>query len=86
MLFRSGNELLLNVELARVRDLRGAFAPIVVEGRLTPESVEGGHLIVSFSLAHLSPSLFTHPLSSLSVGVGGLAVMGDGFLDWHDGD
>ena len=40
----AGNELLLNVELARVRDLRGAFAPIVVEGRLTPESVEGGHL------------------------------------------
>ena len=40
----TGNELLLNVELARVRDLQGAFAPIVVEGRLTPESVEGGHL------------------------------------------
>ena len=40
----AGNELLLNVELARVRDLQGAFAPIVVEGRLTPESVEGGHL------------------------------------------
>ena len=40
----AGNELLLNVELARVRDLQGAFAPIVVEGRLTPESIEGGHL------------------------------------------
>ena len=40
----AGNELMLNVELARVRDLQGAFAPIVVEGRLTPESVEGGHL------------------------------------------
>ena len=40
----AGNELLLNVELARVRDLQGAFAPIVVEGRLTPESDEGGHL------------------------------------------
>ena len=40
----AGNELVLNVELARVRDLRGAFAPIVVEGRLTPESVEAGHL------------------------------------------
>ena len=40
----AGNELVLNVELARVRDLRGAFAPIVVEGCLTPESVEGGHL------------------------------------------
>ena len=40
----AGNELLLNVELARVRDLQGAFAPIVVEGSLTPESIEGGHL------------------------------------------
>ena len=40
----AGNELVLNVELARVRTLQGAFAPIVVEGRLTPESVEGGHL------------------------------------------
>ena len=40
----AANELILNVELARVRDLQGAFAPIVVEGRLTPESVEGGHL------------------------------------------
>ena len=40
----AGNKLLLNVELARVRDLQGAFAPIVVEGRLTPESDKGGHL------------------------------------------
>ena len=40
----AGNELVLNVELARVRTLQGAFAPIVVEGRLTPESVEGRHL------------------------------------------
>ena len=40
----AGNELILNVELARVRSLQGAFAPIVVEGRLTPESVKGGHL------------------------------------------
>ena len=40
----AGNELVLNVELAQVRDLQGAFAPISVEGRLTPESVEGGHL------------------------------------------
>ena len=40
----AGNELILNVELARVRSLQGAFAPIVVEGNLTPESVEGGHL------------------------------------------
>ena len=40
----TGNELILNVELARVRSLQGAFAPIVVEGNLTPESDEGGHL------------------------------------------
>ena len=40
----AGNELVLNVELARVQTLQGAFAPIVVEGRLTPESIEGGHL------------------------------------------
>ena len=40
----AGNELILNVELARVRSLQGAFAPIVVEGHLTPESDEGGHL------------------------------------------
>ena len=40
----AGNELILNVELARVRSLQGAFAPIVVEGNLTPESNEGGHL------------------------------------------
>ena len=40
----AGNELILNVELARVQSLQGAFAPIVVEGRLTPESDEGGHL------------------------------------------
>ena len=40
----AGNELILNVELARVRSLQGAFAPIVVEGNLTPESDEGGHL------------------------------------------
>ena len=40
----AGNELVLNVELARVWTLQGAFAPIVVEDRLTPESIEGGHL------------------------------------------
>ena len=40
----ASNELMLNVELARVRSLQGAFAPIVVEGDLTPESDEGGHL------------------------------------------
>ena len=38
------NELILNVELARVRSLQEAFTPIIVEGRLTPESDEGGHL------------------------------------------
>ena len=31
-------------ELARVRSLQGAFAPIEVVGDLTPESDEGGHL------------------------------------------
>ena len=40
----AGNELILNVELARVRSLQEAFAPIVVEGNLTPESDEGGLL------------------------------------------
>ena len=40
----AGNELILNVELARVRNLQEAFAPIVVEGCLTPESIKGGHL------------------------------------------
>ena len=37
-------ELMLNVELARVRNLQGAFAPIEVADDLTPESNEGGHL------------------------------------------
>ena len=41
----AGNKLLLNVELARVWDLQGAFAPIVVEGRLTPESERAGTLL-----------------------------------------
>ena len=40
----AGNKLILNVELARVRSLQGAFAPIVVEGNLTPESDKGRHL------------------------------------------
>ena len=35
---------MLNVELARVQNLQGAFAPIKVAGDLTPESDEGGHL------------------------------------------
>ena len=34
----------MNVELARVQSLQGAFAPIEVAGDLTPESDEGGHL------------------------------------------
>ena len=40
----AGNELMLNVELARVWSLQGAFAPIEVAGDLTPESNKGGHL------------------------------------------
>ena len=40
----AGNELILNMELARVRSLQDAFIPITVEGNLTPESDEGGHL------------------------------------------
>ena len=40
----AGNELILNVELARVQSLQEAFVPIAVEGNLTPESDEGGHL------------------------------------------
>ena len=42
--FAAGTELMLSVELARVRNLQGAFAPIEVAGDLTPESDEGGHL------------------------------------------
>ena len=40
----AGTKLMLNVELARVWNLQGAFAPIKVVGDLTPESDEGGHL------------------------------------------
>ena len=40
----AGTELMLNVELARVQSLWGAFIPIEVAGDLTPESDEGGHL------------------------------------------
>ena len=40
----AGNELILNVELARVHSLQEAFTPIVVAGNLTPESDEGRHL------------------------------------------
>ena len=37
-------ELMLNIELARVQSLQGAFIPIEVVGDLTPESDEGGRL------------------------------------------
>ena len=40
----AGTELMLNIELARVRNLQGAFVPIEVAGDLTPESDEGRHL------------------------------------------
>ena len=40
----ASTELMLNVELARVWNLQGAFVPIKVAGDLTPESDEGGHL------------------------------------------
>ena len=40
----AGTELMLNVELARVRNLQGAFVPIEVASDLTPESDEGGYL------------------------------------------
>ena len=40
----AGTELMLNMELARVQSLWGAFVPIEVAGDLTPESNEGGHL------------------------------------------
>ena len=38
-------ELLLNMELVQVQRVQAAFVPIAVEGDLTPESNEGGHLI-----------------------------------------
>ena len=41
----AGTELLLNMELAQVQRAQAAFVPIGVEGDLTPESNEGGHLI-----------------------------------------
>ena len=40
----AGTELMLNMELARVQSLRGAFIPTEVAGDLTPESDEGRHL------------------------------------------
>ena len=40
-----GTELLLTVELARVQRMQDTFVPTIVEGDLTPESDEGGHLI-----------------------------------------
>ena len=41
----TGTELLLNMELVQVQRVAATFAPIAVEGDLTPESDEGGHLI-----------------------------------------
>ena len=40
----AGTELMLNLGLAQVQSLQAAFVPIGVEGDLTPESNEGGHL------------------------------------------
>ena len=40
----AGTELMLNVKLAQVQSLQGAFVPIEVAGDLTPESDEVGHL------------------------------------------
>ena len=40
----AGTELMLNLGLAQVQSLQAAFVPIGVEGDLTPESDEGGHL------------------------------------------
>ena len=40
----AGTELLLNMELVQVQRVAATFVPIV-EGNLTPESDEGGHLI-----------------------------------------
>ena len=41
----TGTEVLLNMELVQVQRVAATFAPIAVEGDLTPESDEGGHLI-----------------------------------------
>ena len=41
----AGTELLLSMELVQVQRVQAAFVPTVVEGDLTPESDEGGHLI-----------------------------------------
>ena len=41
----AGTELLLNIELVQVQRVQATFVPTVVEGDLTPESNEGGHLI-----------------------------------------
>ena len=43
----AGTELLLNMELVQVQRVAATFVPIAVEGNLTPESDEGGHLIES---------------------------------------
>ena len=41
----AGTELLLSMELVQVQRVVATFVPIAVEGDLTPESDEGGHLI-----------------------------------------
>ena len=41
----TGIKLLLSMELVQVQRVQVAFVPTVVEGDLTPESDEGGHLI-----------------------------------------
>ena len=39
------SELILVGGLSRTQEMIAAFLPTVVEGEVTPESVEGGHLI-----------------------------------------
>ena len=41
----AGTELLFNMELVQVQRVQATFVPTIVEGDLTPESDEGGHLI-----------------------------------------
>ena len=41
----TGTKLLLSMELVEVQRMQDIFVPTIVEGDLTPESDEGGHLI-----------------------------------------
>jgi len=41
---QGGTELMLATGLSWVRTMQAAFVPTTVEGDVTPESVEGGHL------------------------------------------